>query len=251
MAGNVRLCDRRRGIGRLRTGQPAERGPEHPRRPDRGGRQGPQSLDPRAGRLLPQLHQSRHHLAVRLGAGAAPQQPHRQLAARARARRLQRHQRPAVRARPGAGLRRWRQLGNVGWSYEDVLPYFKRSEDQERGARTPITAPAARSASPTCGWRRTRCATPSSRPARRPASRATTTSTVPSQEGAGYFQLTNRNGRRCSSAVAFLHPVRSRPNLTVITNALVHGLELDGKRATGVRYASNGRHRRRRARRAR
>ena len=37
------------------------------------------------------------------------------------------------------------------------------------------------------------------------------------QEGAGYFQLTNRNGRRCSSAVAFLHPIRSRPNLTVIT----------------------------------
>src|SRR6185436_18618422 len=60
------------------------------------------------------------------------------------------------------------------------------------------------------------------------------------QEGAGYFQLTNRNGRRCSSAVAFLHPIRSRPNLTVITKALVHGLDLEGKRVTGVRYARNG-----------
>ena len=134
----------------------------------------------------------------------------------------------------------WRQLGNVGWSYEDVLPYFKRAEDQERGAdeyhgaggparrvrRAPAAEPDVRGL-----HRRLR---------RRPASRATPTSTAPSQEGAGYFQLTNRNGRRCSTAVAYLRPARSRPNLRVITGALVHGLELDGRRATGVRCARDG-----------
>jgi choline dehydrogenase len=61
------------------------------------------------------------------------------------------------------------------------------------------------------------------------------------QEGAGYFQLTNRNGRRCSSAVAYLRPARSRPNLAVITDAVVQDLELDGRRAAGVRCRRNGR----------
>ena len=101
-------------------------------------------------------------------------------------------------------------------------------------------APGARWQWRTCVSRRTRFATPLSTRARRRAFPRSTDFNGARQEGAGYFQLTNRNGRRCSSAVAFLRPIRARPNLTVITNALVHGLELEGKRATGVRYARNG-----------
>jgi choline dehydrogenase len=61
-----------------------------------------------------------------------------------------------------------------------------------------------------------------------------------SQEGAGYFQLTNRKGRRCSAAVAYLRSARTRPNLEIITGALVQGLEFSGRRATGVRLARDG-----------
>ena len=56
------------------------------------------------------------------------------------------------------------------------------------------------------------------------------------QEGVGYFQLTTRNGRRCSSAVAFLNPARSRPNLTIVTHAQASRITFDGRRATGVTY---------------
>ena len=134
----------------------------------------------------------------------------------------------------------WRQLGNVGWSFEDVLPYFKRSEDQERGADAyhgtggPLGVADVRLAQNTLCDAFVEACEAAGIPRNDDFNGA-------AQEGAGYFQLTNRNGRRCSSAVAFLHPIRSRPNLTVITNALVHGLELEGKRATGVRYAQNGR----------
>ena len=60
------------------------------------------------------------------------------------------------------------------------------------------------------------------------------------QEGVGYFQLTTRNGRRCSSAVAFLNPARSRPNLTIVTRAAASRILFDGKRATGVAYRDAG-----------
>src|SRR5690606_39073349 len=61
------------------------------------------------------------------------------------------------------------------------------------------------------------------------------------QEGAGYFQITVDRGRRSSAATAFLRPARTRSNLTVLTRALAHGLELDGARITGVRYEHGGR----------
>ena len=137
----------------------------------------------------------------------------------------------------------WRQLGNVGWSYQDVLPYFKRSEDQERGARRVSRQPAARSACPTCACGRTRCARPSSTPAPRPGIPRNADFNGADQEGAGYFQLTNRNGRRCSAAVAYLRPARSRPNLSVITGALVHGL--DARRPARHRRALRAQRRRR------
>ena len=56
------------------------------------------------------------------------------------------------------------------------------------------------------------------------------------QEGVGYFQLTTRKGRRCSTAVAFLNPARSRPNLKIITKAAASRIVFEGKRAVGVAY---------------
>ncbi|MFP5307476.1 MAG: GMC family oxidoreductase [Gammaproteobacteria bacterium] len=126
----------------------------------------------------------------------------------------------------------WRDAGNVGWGYDDVLPYFIRSEDQQRGANPyhGVGGPQAVSdqtephplcdafiaAAQECGY-----------PRNDDFNGAT-------QEGFGYFQTTARNGRRCSTASGYLHPVRQRPNLRVLTRALATRVLLDGRRATGV-----------------
>ena len=238
---NLRLCDRRRGLGRLRAGQPAERGRQRQGGADRGGRPRPQPVDPHAGRLLPQLHQPVGHLAVRLRARAASRRPHHHLAARARARRLQRDQRPALRARPGAGLRRLAPARQRRLVLSRTCCPTSSAPRTRSAAPTSTTAPAARSAFRRAPERRTRCARPSSRPARRPAFRATTTSTAPSRRAPATSSsptATAGAARRPSPTCA--RPARGR-NLSIITNALVHGIELDGKRATGVRYARNGR----------
>ena len=130
----------------------------------------------------------------------------------------------------------WRQLGNVGWSYQDVLPYFKRSEDQERGADEYHGAGGPLGVSDVRLRQNQMCEAFIDACAGAGIPRNTDFNGA-DQEGAGYFQLTNRNGRRCSAAVAYLRPARARPNLSIITGALVHGLELDGRRATGVRFA--------------
>src|SRR5688572_3663331 len=134
----------------------------------------------------------------------------------------------------------WRQLGNVGWGWSDVLPYFKRAEDQERGADDlhgtggPLGVSDVRlSQRGLCDAFIAACA--------EAGIPRTDDFNGPEQEGAGYYQLTNRNGRRCSTAVGYLNPVRSRRNLAIVTDALVHAIELDGRRATGVRCARNGR----------
>ena len=98
----------------------------------------------------------------------------------------------------------WRQLGNTGWSFDDVLPYFRRAEHQIRGADE-LHGTGGRSACPTCRTS-TRSARPSSTARRNSAIRATTTSTARRQEGVGYHQTTTRNGRRCSTAVGYLRP---------------------------------------------
>lgn len=135
----------------------------------------------------------------------------------------------------------WRQLGNAGWSHSDVLPYFKRAEDQERGEDDhhgkggPIKVSDMR--------------------AKRDVCEALIESAVengiprsddfngPVQEGAGYFQQTAYRGRRWSTAVGYLKPIKHRRNLDIVTNA--HGLglifdKLETSTVIGFAYERNG-----------
>src|SRR5215469_411314 len=132
----------------------------------------------------------------------------------------------------------WRQLGNQGWSYEDVLPYFKRSEDQTRGndAFHATGGPLAVSdlEHHVLGEAFIAASTALGIPRNDDFNGAM-------QEGVGYFQLTTRNGRRCSAARAFLRPAMTRPNLRVVTRALAERVLIEGKRAVGIVYRHEGR----------
>ena len=128
----------------------------------------------------------------------------------------------------------WRQLGNVGWSYDDVLPYFRKAEDQARGADAyhgqggPL--PVSDQAEPhvLCD-----AFIDAAREAGHPRNEDFNGAT---QEGAGYYQTTSRRGLRVSSAVAYLRPARRRPNLTVVTRAHATRLLFEEGRAVGVEW---------------
>ncbi len=132
----------------------------------------------------------------------------------------------------------WRQLGNVGWSAEDVLPYFKLAEDQERGGDEyhgtggPLSVSNMRVHRQVCNAF-IAGAEELGVPRNDDFNGA-------QQEGAGYFQLTARHGRRCSTAVAYLNPVRRRPNLEIVTHAHVERLlfHAEGERANGEQVVS-------------
>ncbi len=132
----------------------------------------------------------------------------------------------------------WAQLGNRGWSYDDVLPYFQRMENwtgpdhalrgrggplqvQEHGERHVLTE-AFIAAAEQLGL------------PRNPDYNAG------DQEGVGYFQTVMRDGRRLSTARAYLKPAEARRNLTVETGAAVQRITVDGRRATGVVYRRDG-----------
>ncbi|MGE5337130.1 MAG: GMC family oxidoreductase [Gemmatimonadota bacterium] len=133
----------------------------------------------------------------------------------------------------------WRDLGNPGWGYDDVLPYFIRSERNQRGANA-----FHGNDGPLCisdiGARHELIeafiagAGELGVPRNEDFNGAT-------QEGAGYYQLTTWRGWRCSTAVAYLKPARRRSNLRIETEAYATGLVLDGRRAVGVRYRQAGR----------
>ena len=128
----------------------------------------------------------------------------------------------------------WRQLGNPGWAYDDVLPYFKKSEDQQRGADEyhgrggPLGVSDSRfhselsesfiSAGEEAGL-----------PRREDFNGA-------ELEGIGYFQATTRSGLRCGTASAYLKPARQRRNLEVVTRAHVRRIVVEDGRACGVEY---------------
>jgi len=130
----------------------------------------------------------------------------------------------------------WASQGANGWGWNDVLPYFKKAENQVRGgdewhgADGPLQVSESMQSELADAY-----------------IEACQESQIPrnddfngeSQEGAGYFQHTvTRNGRRSSSSVAYLKPARQRSNLTVVTEALAHRVLLDGTTATGVEYQS-------------
>ena len=129
---------------------------------------------------------------------------------------------------------RWRQMGNTGWGWDDVLPLFKRAENNERGAdefhgdQGPLSVSNMRIQRPiTDAWVAA---------AQAAGYKFNPDYNGAEQEGVGFFQLTSRNGRRCSAAVAYLNPVKSRENLQIITHAQVQKVVLDGKKVTGVVY---------------
>jgi choline dehydrogenase len=140
----------------------------------------------------------------------------------------------------------WRQLGNTGWSFDDVLPYFKRAEHQVRGADAfhgtggPLCVSDVEH-HPICGAF-IESAVALGFPRNDDFNGA-------GQEGAGWHQTTTRNGRRCSTAVGYLRPAMSRGNLRVVTDALAEKIVFDGRRATGVAFRQDGEARIARARR--
>jgi choline dehydrogenase len=127
----------------------------------------------------------------------------------------------------------WAQSGNRGWSFADVLPYFRRSERQARGAddfhgtEGPLAVSDLADRHPLCEAF-IAAAEETGIPRNSDFNGA-------AQEGAGYYQLTTRNGLRCSSAKAFLKPALKRPNLRLITGAQVESLTFEGRRVTGLR----------------
>ncbi len=135
----------------------------------------------------------------------------------------------------------WRQLGNRGWGYEDVLPFFKRSEGHEKGADDYHGGDGGLSVS-TMRAKRNVCDAFIEAAVEMGVPRSDDFNGAV-QEGAGYFQLTARNGLRCSSAKAFLKPVRQRKNLEIATHAHTEQLLFDDQqthRVTGVRYRRGG-----------
>ena len=139
----------------------------------------------------------------------------------------------------------WAQRGNLGWSYDDVLPYFRKAENCEqlskgdegfdsalRGVGGPLNVAPVRTryealdmvidAAETLGYQRNH------------------DYNGVSQDGFGYYQVTQKNGLRFSTKKAYLQPARKRPNLRIITHAHVTKISLAGKRANGVHYSQHG-----------
>jgi len=142
-----------------------------------------------------------------------------------------------IRGNP-ADYDEWQALGCDGWGWNDVLPYFLRAEDNERGASAlhntggPLTVSDGRSRHPLMdAWVEA---------AEQAGLQRNADFNGPQQEGVGFYQLTQRGGMRCSAAVAYLHPAMQRPNLHVMTDALVTRLLLEGKRIVGVEVEHQG-----------
>ncbi len=137
-----------------------------------------------------------------------------------------------VRGRP-LDYAAWEEMGATGWGWEDVLPYFKKSESNARGESEyhggsgPLSVVEQRSPRP-MGRRMLAACKEHGIP-------LIDDYNGPEQDGASMCQVLQKNGRRWSSADAYLRPVLKRPNLTVLTKGLVTGIELEGTRAVGVK----------------
>ncbi|WP_417248666.1 GMC family oxidoreductase [Celeribacter sp.] len=132
----------------------------------------------------------------------------------------------------------WRQEGNSGWGYDDVLPYFRKAEDQENGADEfhgtggPLSVTNLTERNPLCDA----------------FIGSAEANGIPrnddfngeQQEGAGYFQATVRKGRRASASVSYLEPNKRRPNLTVLTGVEAEKVLFEGRRAIGLKAHRDG-----------
>ncbi len=133
----------------------------------------------------------------------------------------------------------WQAKGNAGWSFRDVLPYFRKHENREAGANERHGSGGELDVQPL------RDTNPLSHAFVEAATQAghahNTDFNGGEQDGFGLFELNQRNGLRLSSSRAFLHPVLQRPNLNVFADAMVERIVLDGRRAVGVALVQEGR----------
>ena len=217
---SVRLHHRGRRQRGLRPGQSAHRVGAISRAAVRGGAQRPASMAPCPDRLRQAFHRPAIQLVLRDRAAARLPRPRGHRPARQGAGRIELDQWADLHSRPGRRFRPWRQLGNAGWSFDDVLPYFRKAEDNERGADAlhgaggPLAVSDMRDLHPLaaafveaaqqCGYPRN------------------DDFNGPAQEGAGHYQTTTRNGLRCSTAAGYLKPARRRTNLEVVSRGARH-----------------------------
>ncbi|HUD50987.1 choline dehydrogenase [Parvibaculum sp.] len=132
----------------------------------------------------------------------------------------------------------WRQMGLEGWGFADVLPYFRRSEGNENGDSAFHGGEGPLGVS---NPRKTNVLFDSFVEAGKQAGHPYTEDfNGPRQEGVGPYQLTIKDGKRCSAAVGYLVPALSRPNLKVEVKALTSRILFEGKRAVGVEYVQDG-----------
>ena len=132
----------------------------------------------------------------------------------------------------------WRDLGNVGWGWDDVLPYFKKAEGNDRLGEPLHSRDGPLKAS----------SIPKKHPLVEAFKLAANVLGVPTtddfnnltQEGVGYYQLSTHKGLRCSTAVAYLRPARKRSNLTVLTNSQATRIVFTGRKASGVELFHQG-----------
>ncbi len=133
----------------------------------------------------------------------------------------------------------WAQMGNRGWGYADVLPYFKRSEQRIGAGEDTYRGRDGLLKVTDINWRHPLCDAFIEGAVQMGIPRNIDYN-GPTQEGISYAQRTIHNGRRMSTAVAFLRPAMKRRNLSVETHAHATGLIFDGNRATGVAYMRGG-----------
>ena len=133
----------------------------------------------------------------------------------------------------------WARLGNTGWGFSDVLPYFTKSEDNDRGA-DPLHGAGGPLKVSSIDRQRHPSVALAIEAARTLGYPVNPDFNGPTQEGFGLYQFTFRDGRRCSNAVAFLERAMQRRNVTVVTQATVRRILIEGRRATGVEFLRNG-----------